>query len=59
MKRLMLNKANKKIAGVCAGLADYMEVDPIIIRAVFLFLFLVGGGGFLLYLIMWALMPNK
>lgn len=59
MKRLMLNKANKKIAGVCAGLADYLETDPIIIRAIFLFLFLVGGGGFLLYLIMWALMPNK
>lgn len=59
MKRLMLNKANKKIAGVCAGIADYLETDPIIIRAIFLFLFLVGGGGFLLYLIMWALMPNK
>lgn len=59
MKRLMLNKANKKIAGVCAGLADYLETDPIIIRGIFLFLFLVGGGGFLLYLIMWALMPNK
>jgi phage shock protein PspC (stress-responsive transcriptional regulator) len=59
MKRLMLNKANKKIAGVCAGIADYMEVDPIIIRAIFLFLFFVGGGGFLLYLIMLVLMPNK
>lgn len=59
MKRLMLNKANKKIAGVCSGLADYMVVDPTIIRAIFLFLFLVGGGGFMLYLIMWALMPNK
>jgi phage shock protein C len=59
MKRLMLNKANKKIAGVCAGIADYMEVDPIIIRAIFLLLFFVGGGGFLLYLIMLVLMPNK
>jgi phage shock protein PspC (stress-responsive transcriptional regulator) len=59
MKRLMLNKANKKIAGVCAGIADYMEVDPIIIRAIFLLLFFVGGGSFLLYLIMLVLMPNK
>jgi len=59
MKRLTLNKRNEKIAGVCAGIADYMEVDPIIIRAIFLFLFLVGGGGFLLYLIMFALMPSK
>ena len=59
MKRLILNKANKKIAGVCAGLADYMAVDPTIIRAIFVVLFLVGGGGFLLYLIMLLLMPNK
>jgi phage shock protein C len=59
MKRLILNKANKKIAGVCEGLADYLDIDPTIIRAIFVLLFLVGGGGFMIYLIMWALMPNK
>lgn len=57
-KRLMLNSRDKKLAGVCAGLADYLDIDVTIIRVLFLFFAFQFGGGVLLYIIMWALMPK-
>ena len=47
----------KKIAGVCAGLGEYFEVDPIFFRIFFIFLLFITGIGFLLYVIMWILVP--
>lgn len=57
-KKLKLNSRDKKLAGVCAGLADYLEIDVTLIRIVFLFFAFQFGGGVLLYIIMWALMPK-
>lgn len=53
-----LCKSNDKIwAGVCAGIADYFDTDPTLVRALFvLFAFFIGGG-LLLYLILWVIMP--
>ncbi|BBB46922.1 phage shock protein C [Pelolinea submarina] len=45
------------IAGVCAGLADYINIDPTIIRLIFVVLFLMGTGGFWIYIILWAIVP--
>jgi phage shock protein PspC (stress-responsive transcriptional regulator) len=45
------------IAGVCGGLADYLNVDPTVIRLVFLLLLFAGGGGLFIYLILWVIMP--
>ncbi|MCF8259993.1 MAG: PspC domain-containing protein [Melioribacteraceae bacterium] len=42
--------SNKIIAGVCAGIADYLEINPNIIRVLFVFLFLLGGWGLVVYL---------
>jgi phage shock protein PspC (stress-responsive transcriptional regulator) len=56
MKR---DTVNGKIAGVCAGLAHEFEIDPIILRAIFLLLFFGFGSGILLYLILWFLMPKN
>ncbi len=47
----------RKIAGVCAGLGNYFDVDPTIIRVIFLALLFAGGAGLLIYLIMWISMP--
>ncbi len=55
---LVLDKANKKIAGVCAGLARYMDMDVTLVRIVFLVLALGTGIGFIAYLVAWLLMPN-
>ena len=55
--RLALDTENKKIAGVCGGLADYFDVDPIIIRICWLLAFLCAGTGLLAYIILWIALP--
>lgn len=57
-KRLTRNTQNQMVAGVCSGLADYVGVDPTIVRLVFLLLFLPGGISPLLYLLLWLIMPE-
>src|SRR5208283_4755291 len=56
-KRLMRSSTDKKIGGVCAGLADYFDLDPTIVRVVWLLAIFLGGTGFLLYLILWIALP--
>ena len=55
---LMLDKRNKKLAGVCAGFARYMEVDVILVRTVWLVVAVATGVGFLAYLAAWIIMPS-
>jgi phage shock protein PspC (stress-responsive transcriptional regulator) len=56
--RLALDKANKKIGGVCAGFARYFGVDVLVIRIVWVALVFGAGVGVLAYLIAWAVMPS-
>ena len=56
-KRLERSSQNKMIGGVCAGLANYMNLDPTIVRIGFLVALLVFGLGPLLYIILWVVMP--
>lgn len=55
---LMLDKSNKKIAGVCAGLARYSDVDVTLIRAIWLAVAITTGVGFIAYFAAWMVMPN-
>ena len=57
-KSLMLDKRNKKIAGVCAGFARYCDVDVILVRVIWLAVALATGVGFLAYLVAWIIMPS-
>jgi phage shock protein C len=60
MKRLYRSTSDKKIAGVCGGLADYFKIDPTIIRVIFVVLLLPGGfPGLLPYVILWIVVPYK
>jgi phage shock protein C len=55
---LMLDKRNKKIAGVCAGFARYFEVDVVLMRVLWLGMAIgTGGIGFLVYLAAWIVIP--
>jgi len=56
-KRLMRSCRNKKIAGVCAGLAEYFDLDPTIVRVIWLLAILFAGTGFLVYIILWIVLP--
>jgi phage shock protein PspC (stress-responsive transcriptional regulator) len=58
-KKLTRSTSNRKIAGVCGGLGEYFNMDPLVFRIIFLVLLLGGGSGFLLYLIFWIVMPEN
>ena len=59
MKKLY-RSSNRIMAGVCGGIAEYFDVDPTLIRVVYLILSLFSAGfpGVLLYIILMILMPN-
>ena len=57
-KRLVRNVQDKKITGVCAGLADYLDMDQTLVRAIWILFTLLGGSGILAYLILWLIMPE-
>jgi len=50
---------NSTIGGVCGGLGKYFNIDPVLVRAVFLLLLFMGGGGGLLYIILWIITPQE
>lgn len=52
------NSPDRKIAGVCAGFAQYFDLDVTIVRVVWLIVALFGGGGVLAYIIAWIVMPE-
>ncbi|GAB1446489.1 MAG: PspC domain-containing protein [Cyclobacteriaceae bacterium] len=56
-KRLV--KGEKKIFGVCSGLANYLDVDPTLMRAIFIIAVLMAGTGLLAYIVLAFIMPNK
>ncbi len=58
-KKLYRNPNGQMIAGVCSGLADYLNLDLVIVRLIFVLLFFFGGNGILVYVILWILMPQK
>jgi len=58
-KRLYRSMNDKMIAGVCSGLAVYFNLDPVLMRVIFVALALMGGPGILLYIILWIVMPEE
>lgn len=58
-KRLFRSNTNRVIAGVAGGLSEYFNIDPLVIRLIFIFLAIFGGSGILIYLIMWLLTPQN
>jgi len=56
--RLRLSGTERKIAGVCGGLGEYFELDPVLFRAAFVVLAFAGGLGILLYLALWLVVPG-
>ena len=58
-KRLYRSNTDKMIAGVAGGLANYLSVDPTIVRLVFLLLLFTGGAALPIYLILWVITPQE
>ena len=60
-KRLTLSTRDSKIAGVCGGFAEYLDVDPTVVRVIWVALSVVPGGlvgGILAYLLAWIIIPK-
>jgi phage shock protein C len=56
-RRLHRSRTEKMIAGVCGGLAEYLDMDPTLVRLVWVLVALLAGTGILLYFIMWVIVP--
>ncbi len=58
-KKLYRSRKDKKIAGVCGGLAKYLNVDATIIRLIWVLAVLFAGGGLLAYIICALIIPDE
>jgi phage shock protein PspC (stress-responsive transcriptional regulator) len=58
-KRLYRSTTNKVFGGVAAGLADYFLIDPVLVRVLFVLVALFGGGGVLIYVVLWIAVPKQ
>ncbi|MBI1305064.1 MAG: PspC domain-containing protein [Bacteroidetes bacterium] len=57
-KRLFRDPEDAKVGGVCAGLAKYLDIDVTIVRIIWLIFFFVFGTGLLVYILLWAVLPE-
>ena len=59
-RRLYRSRHDKMLAGVCGGLARYLDIDPVAARVLFAILAAFSGGALLIaYVVMWILMPEE
>jgi phage shock protein C len=58
-RKLYRSKTNRKLAGVCGGLAQYFNIDATLIRVLFVLLAVLGGSGLVLYVAMWIIVPKE
>ncbi|HET7764662.1 MAG TPA: PspC domain-containing protein [Burkholderiales bacterium] len=55
---LRLSRADRKIAGVCGGLGEWLDVDPVFLRVAFVLLALLAGLGIAVYIVLWIFLPR-
>ena len=58
-KKLYRSTDNRWLAGVCGGLAKYFNIDPTLVRVIFVVLAFFGLGGAIIYLLLWVLIPSE
>ena len=58
MKKLCKSNTNRKICGVCGGIAEYLNADPTIIRLAFVIIAMIAGSGVLAYILAALIMPE-
>ena len=58
IRKFYRDAEGKKIAGVCSGLAPYLNIDVTLVRIIFLVAFLCGSAGFWIYIVLWIVAPE-
>ena len=59
MKKFYLSESEKKIGGVCGGIAEYFTLDVTFVRLLFVLLALIGGLTIFIYLVLWIIAPRR
>ena len=57
LKKLYRSEKDKIVAGVCGGIAEYLNIDPVFVRILFLVALISEGFGVMLYIILWFIIP--
>lgn len=58
-RRLYRSSTKKYLGGVCGGLAEFFQTDPVFFRVLFLIMLLTGGSGILVYIALWIFIPRR
>ncbi len=58
-KKLYRSKKQRILGGVCGGMGEYFDIDPSLIRLIWLLIFFMGGSGLLIYIICWIVIPEE
>ena len=59
IKRLYRSSKDKVLGGVCGGIAEYLGVDPVVVRLIWVVFSLMWGLGLLVYILAWIIIPEK
>ena len=59
MKKLYRSRDNRKVGGVCGGIAEYFGFDPTLVRLAAVIFIFVWGSGLLAYVVAWAIIPER
>jgi phage shock protein C len=59
VKKLYRSRTERMISGVCGGLGEYLNVDPTLIRLIFVFAALLGGPGIIIYIVWLLVVPEE
>ena len=58
-KKLRRSNTDRVIAGVCGGVGDYLEIDPVVVRVIWALLCVLAGTGLLAYIVCWIVIPPE
>ncbi|NLY09098.1 MAG: PspC domain-containing protein [Tissierellia bacterium] len=59
MKKIYRSKTNRIIGGVCGGIGEYFDIDPSVIRVIWVLLTMLGAFGLIPYLLCWLIIPQE
>ncbi|MCQ1534329.1 PspC domain-containing protein [Methanosarcina sp. KYL-1] len=59
MNKLYRSRKNRMIAGVCGGIGEYFDIDPTLVRLLWVLFSLSGGAGIVAYIIAWIIVPEE
>jgi phage shock protein C len=58
-RKLYRSRSNRQLAGVCGGVAKYFNIDPTLVRVLFVVFAVLGGPGLLAYILLWIIVPEE